>query len=91
MKLNIRPEFLKKIERMGIEINGRIFDSAYKHTYVVKTNVQDSIIQNRRLSQKQSQNQDPNSITNTRRVLTSQNDRENNILRRLQNHGRNNN
>ena len=28
----VRPEFMKKLERIGIEINNRIFDANYKHT-----------------------------------------------------------
>ena len=33
----VRPDFLKKVERIGIEVNNRIFDANYKHSYLIKT------------------------------------------------------
>ncbi len=85
----IRPEFLKRVERMGIEINGRFFDSAYKHNYVVKTGAMEGAMQNKRTPQIQIKHQNLEQSNNTRQALANRNDIDANILRRLQSNVRN--
>ncbi len=82
----IRPEFLKKVERLGIEVNNRIFDVNYKHSYLTGTGISDGSILKQRI-----QSKDSSSVKNekVREVIKSQNTGDNNILRRLHNNGSN--
>ena len=78
----VRPEFMKKIERIGIEINNRIFDANYKHTYIIKSSTQnENIIRHKSpiVEKKDTQN-----IEAVRKSMVSRSEQEADILRRLQ-------
>ena len=79
----VRPEFMKKIERIGIEINNRIFDANYKHTYIIKSSTQSENIVVRQKSpiidKKDTQN-----IESVRKSMVSRSEQEADILRRMQ-------
>ena len=83
----IRPEFLKKIERAGIEINGKIFDAGYKHSYMIKTN-NENLIQAKKTPIKPKL--DTRQIDSVRESIKSQNESDIDILRRLNKNGRRN-
>lgn len=86
----VRPEFMKKIERMGIEINGKIFDANYKHSYIVKTNSNDNIRQSAQSSY-QIQTPPPEKIQNNSIRDNIRKNQEGDILRRLHKDGRSDN
>ena len=86
----VRPEFMKKIERMGIEINGKIFDANYKHSYIVKTNSNDNIRQSTQSSY-QIQTPPPEKIQNNSIRDNIRKNQEGDILRRLHKDGRSDN
>lgn len=78
----VRPEFMKKIERIGIEINNRIFDANYKHTYIIKSSTQnENIVRHKSpiVEKKETQN-----IEAVRKSMVSRSEQEADILRRLQ-------
>lgn len=80
----VRPEFLHKIERLGIEINNRIFDANYKHSYLVKTTSDNVMIRQKTPMQNKP---DVKRVEAVRQNMRNQNDTERDILRRL--HGNN--
>lgn len=79
----IRPEFLKKIERTGIEINNKIFDEGYKHSYVVKTS-NDAIKSGPTIVQRDSR--ELKKVNSVREAIKSRSNSETDILRRLKRH-----
>ena len=79
----VRPEFLRKIERMGIELNPRIFDSAYEHSYIITAN--DNVVVKSKLA-----NEDknaPKKIESFRETLQNKNNADLDILKRLRRNG----
>ena len=82
----VRPEFLKKIERAGIEVNSRIFDSSYKHSYFVKTSNENVITKSRIIPKDKN---DTRKIDSVREAIQNRNQNELDILRRLKRNERN--
>ncbi len=79
----VRPEFMKKIERIGIEINSRIFDANYKHTYIIKSAPSENVVVKQKspmVDKKDTQN-----IESVRKTMVSRSEQEADILRRLHN------
>ncbi|MCD8025313.1 MAG: CpaF family protein [Candidatus Gastranaerophilales bacterium] len=76
----VRPEFLKKIERLGIKVNGSVFDSEYKHSYVVRTSGENTA-QKSALAKEQTRESIRQNLV--RSAYNNQNAGEMDILRRL--------
>ena len=80
----IRPEFFKKIEKRGINLDLTIFDSAYEHTYVTNNKPNENAPIKSRLMEKGR----INSLRNeTVRDAFQNNKGEQGILKRLRGHG----
>ena len=83
----VRPEFMKKIERMGIEINGKIFDANYKHSYIVKSSSND-VVKPAAPVNYQIQTPTPEKVQNNSLRENIRKSGEGDILRRLHKDGR---
>ena len=81
----VRPEFLKKIERLGIEINYKVFDPSYKHTYVLRTGAESVITSNNSIKN----NQETRKTGSVREAIQNRNRADMDILRRLHRDGNN--
>lgn len=80
----IRPDFLKKIERLGIEINNKIFDSAYKHSYLIKTTNENYLT---KTNLPATDKKETEQIETMRQNIKKQNYIDQNILKRLHGNG----
>ncbi len=81
----IRPEFIKKIERMGLEINSKVFDSSYDHTYVTRPKEEPVNIKNKLTENTQNNTRQVDSV---REALQSNNQNNSDLIRRLHRDGR---
>lgn len=84
----VRPDFLKKVERIGIEVNNRIFDANYKHSYLIKT-VNENLATKTKMPV--TDKKETEKIETARETIRNQNNAERDILRRLHGNGHNNN
>lgn len=81
----IRPEFLKKIERVGIEINPRIFDENYKHSYIIKTTNEHLTVNNNPVTI-QKEKKELKKMDSVREAIQHRSNGESDILKRLKRH-----